>query len=93
MELTRVDIERIINKAMVDEFELEPESLSPGAHIKNDLGLDSLDIIDMVIVLEAAFGFSIRDKAPLLKIQTLGDVASFIEETAAMMSEKTESAV
>ena len=92
--MTRADIDKIINKAMVEEFELEPESLSPEAHIKNDLGLDSLDIVDMVIVLEAAFGFSIRDKAPLLKIQTLGDIASFIEETAAAMrDEKAETSV
>ena len=92
--MTRADIDKIINKAMVEEFELSPESLSPEAHIKNDLGLDSLDIVDMVIVLEAAFGFSIRDKAPLLKIQTLGDIASFIEETAAAMrDEKAETSV
>ncbi len=67
-----------INDALAEEFELEAEQLVPEAHIRDDLGLDSLDIVDMVIVLEKAFHFKLVDKEPLTHIQTLGDIHGFI---------------
>ncbi|MCL1985625.1 MAG: phosphopantetheine-binding protein [Betaproteobacteria bacterium] len=67
-----------VNKALIEEFELEPERLSPEARIRDDLGLDSLDIVDMVIVLEKSFHFKLHDKEPLATIQTLGDIYAFI---------------
>ena len=71
-------IAAIVNNALIEEFELDPESLFPEAHIRDDLGLDSLDIVDMVIVLEKAFKFKLENKEPLAKIQTLGDLYAFI---------------
>lgn len=88
--MTRDEIENKLYRAMEEEFEIEPENLTPEAHIKEDLGLDSLDIVDMVVVLEAAFGFKIQDKAALLKIVTLGDVTAFIETTAASVKDEKE---
>lgn len=79
-------IESIVNNALSEEFELDPESLIATAHIRDDLGLDSLDIVDMVIVLEKAFDFKLRNKEPLSKIQTLGDIYEFI---AALRDEGT----
>ncbi|MDR2695340.1 MAG: phosphopantetheine-binding protein [Deltaproteobacteria bacterium] len=67
-----------VNSALVEEFELDPRHLFPEAHIRDDLGLDSLDIVDMVIVLEKAFRFKLHNKEPLAKIQTLGDLYAFI---------------
>ena len=67
-----------VNNALIAEFELDPECISPEAHIRNDLGLDSLDIVDMVIVLEKAFNFKLQNKEPLTRIQTLGDLYAFI---------------
>ncbi|MDR0466640.1 MAG: phosphopantetheine-binding protein [Deltaproteobacteria bacterium] len=79
-------IAEIVNAALIEEFELDPEKVSPDAHIRDDLGLDSLDIVDMVIVLEKAFHFKLHDKEPLTKIRTLGDVYAFI---AALRDEGT----
>lgn len=67
-----------INAALAEEFELEPARLVPGATIREDLGLDSLDIVDMVIVLEKAFGFKLENREPLAHIHTLGDIYAFI---------------
>ncbi len=67
-----------INEALAEEFELEIDRLIPSAHIRQDLGLDSLDIVDMVIVLEKAFNFKLNNKEPLTHIQTLGDIHGFI---------------
>ena len=71
-------IAEIVNNALIEEFELNPERISPEAHIRDDLGLDSLDIVDMVIVLEKAFKFKLHNKEPLAKIRTLGDIYAFI---------------
>ncbi len=71
-------IEATVNAALSEEFELEPERLKPDARIKDDLGLDSLDLVDMVIVLEKAFHFKLQNKEPLAAIQTLGDIYAFI---------------
>ena len=73
------NIRDAINVALSEEFELSPDQLVPSAHIKEDLGLDSLDIVDMVIVLEKAFNFKLQNKESLVKIQTLGDIYAFIE--------------
>ena len=77
------EIWETVTRAMIEEFELEPGQMVPEARIKDDLGLDSLDVVDMVIVLETAFDFKIQDKAPLKDIVTLADVVDFIAATVA----------
>lgn len=77
--MTREEIISRVNAALSDEFEIPPEQLVPEADIKNDLGLDSLDIIDMVIVIEQAFGFKLPDRNAITQIRSLGDIYDFIE--------------
>jgi len=69
-----------VNAALAEEFELEQAALVPDAKIRDDLGLDSLDIVDMVIVLEKAFDFKLQNKESLAAIRTLGDIYTFIGE-------------
>ncbi len=68
-----------VNTALAEEFELDADAMQPEAHIFNDLGLDSLDAVDMVIVLEKAFGCKLRDEQAIREIRTLGDLYAFIE--------------
>ena len=68
-----------VNTALAEEFELDAEAMQPEAHLFNDLGLDSLDAVDMVIVLEKAFGCKLRDEQAIREIRTLGDLYAFIE--------------
>jgi acyl carrier protein len=42
------------------------------------MGLDSLDVVDLVIVLETAFGMKIREEEAIRKIRTLGDIHTFV---------------
>ena len=67
-----------IKEALADEFELDAERLVPEAHIRDDLGLDSLDIVDMVIVLEKAFAFKLPDRAALVNVHTVGDICALV---------------
>jgi len=82
--MTEEYIWETVTRAMIEEFELEPGQMVPEAKIKDDLGLDSLDVVDMVIVLETAFDFKIQDKAALKEIVTLADVVDFITSTIEM---------
>ena len=76
--MTDEEIVRKVNDALVEEFELDPEMMQPELSIYQDLGLDSLDTVDMVIVLEGAFKFKIREEAQMKKIRTLGDIHDFV---------------
>ena len=62
-----------VNRIMVEEFEAEEEQIKPEANLRKDLGLDSLDGVDLVIALELAFGFRIGEDE-IRGIETLGDV-------------------
>jgi len=67
-----------INKLFEESFEIEKERLVPTAHIFTDLGLDSLDIVDLVVALQNAFGVKIRNEEKVRDIRTLQDIYQFI---------------
>jgi acyl carrier protein len=67
-----------INNVFEEFFEIEKERLVPQAHIFTDLGLDSLDIVDLVVALQNAFGVKIRNEEKVRDIQTLEDIYQFI---------------
>ena len=77
--MTEQEIITIINDALVEEFELDADEMQPELSIYDDLGLDSLDTVDMVIVLEGAFKFKIREEAEVKEIRTLGDIHNFVQ--------------
>jgi len=68
----------LIDSSLAEEFELDRADMSPEAHLYDDLGLDSLDTVDMVIVLEGAFNFKIREEEAIRAIRTLGDIHRFV---------------
>jgi acyl carrier protein len=76
--MTDMETIELINTSLAEEFELNREVLKPGALILDDLELDSLDIVDMVVVLENAFQFKIREEEALREIRTLGDIHNFV---------------
>ncbi len=49
-----------INSFLVEEFELDPAKIKPSAILKDALELDSLDYIDLVVLLENNFGFKVK---------------------------------
>ncbi len=55
-------IEEIIEKAKVllaEEFEIEAEEITDDASLKDTLGLDSLDLVDVVVLVEKHFGVTL----------------------------------
>ena len=76
--MTDQEIIELINTSLAEEFELNMKDMVPEAILFKDLGLDSLDVVDMVIVLEKAFNFKIREEEAIRKIRTLGDIHNFV---------------
>jgi acyl carrier protein len=76
--MTDQEIIEVINGVFQDVFEIGREKLLPEAHIFNDLGLDSLDIVDLVAALQKSFGVNIRNEEEVRNIRTLQDIYKFI---------------
>ena len=76
--MTESEVIKIINDSMVEEFELDPEAMVPEARLVGDLEMDSLDFVDLVIVLQNAFDVKLRDDPNVREIRTLGDLHTLI---------------
>ncbi len=76
--MTEQEIVELIDSSLAEEFELDRAEMQPETKIYDDLGLDSLDTVDMVIVLEGAFEFKIREEEAIRAIRTLGDIHRFV---------------
>lgn len=76
--MTNEEIIQLINTSLSAEFEIEDEKMVPEAVLYDDLELDSLDRVDMVIVLESAFRFKIKEEKAIRDIRTLGDIHEFV---------------
>ena len=76
------DIIAAVNAVFVEQFEIDPADLLPEKEIFRDLGLDSLDIVDMMVGLQRTFGISLRQNEELRQIVTLGDLHAFFLKLA-----------
>jgi acyl carrier protein len=77
--MLRNEIVTMVNEVFEQEFEIEPDQLVPEAHMFTELGLDSLDTVDLIVALQKKFGVTIRDDERVRDIRTLNDLYSFIE--------------
>jgi acyl carrier protein len=76
--MTEQEIIDKTNTVFEESFEIEKERLVPEAHIFTDLGLDSLDIVDLIVALQSSFGVKIRNEEKVRDIRTLQDLYTFI---------------
>jgi acyl carrier protein len=75
--MTREDIITNINKLLVDEFEIDENSIVPSAGILEVLKIDSLDLVDLVVLIEKKFGFKVQGE-DMAAIKTMEDFYEFI---------------
>ncbi|TQL17639.1 acyl carrier protein [Zymomonas mobilis] len=68
-----------IKKIVVEHLGVEPDKVVENASFLDDLGADSLDIIELVMAFEEEFGVEIPDDA-VEKIGTVKDAVSYIDE-------------
>ena len=76
-------IVELVNEVFQEDFEMEPLQLVPEAHLFTELGLDSLDVVDLVVALQKKFDVAIRDDERIRDIRTLNDLYGFIEAIGA----------
>lgn len=69
--------EKVVNM-IAKNLDLNPADISPDAHLIKDLGADSLDVVELVMSFEDAFGIEVPDE-DAEKIGTLSDILSYIE--------------
>lgn len=68
-----------ITKIVVDRLGVEESEVKPEASFKEDLGADSLDVVELVMELEDEFDMEISDE-DAEKITTVGDVVNYIKD-------------
>lgn len=71
-------IEEKVVEIVVEQLEVTKEECVPEASFIDDLGADSLDLVELIMELEENFGIQITDEE-LEKIRTIGDVINFIK--------------
>ncbi len=76
--MTQQEIVSRINAFMVEDFEVDEQAIKPEADLKTTLDLDSLDYIDLVVVIEQNFGFKVKpeDFQTMVTIQDFYDYVS-----------------
>jgi len=76
--MEREKIVAIVNDFLVNEFEVDSDEISNDANLKTTLGLDSLDYIDMVVIIESNFGVKLGE-ADFKRMITFDDFYTTIE--------------
>lgn len=67
-----------INDFLIDEFEVDADAITPDANLKDTLGLDSLDYVDLVVTVESNFGVKLGE-ADFVGIATFENFYDLIE--------------
>jgi len=75
--MTREEVVKIINTFLIEEFELSPEQVVPESLLKDDLGLESLDFVDIAVVIEKEFGFKVKGEE-MVGVRTINDMYDYI---------------
>jgi len=76
--MERSEIKNVVVEFLIDEFEIEQEVITDEAHLINDLGLESLDFVDIVVIIEKEFGFKVK-REEMKDIRVLNDLYNYIE--------------
>lgn len=71
-----------INNFLVEDFEVAAEKIQPEANLRETLGLDSLDYIDLVVVIESNFGFKVKPE-DFIAIVTFDDFYNYVDKKVA----------
>lgn len=74
-----MDVEAKVKEIIIDKLGVEESQITPEASFTNDLGADSLDIVELVMGFESAFQVSIPDE-DAEKIGTVGDAVTYLKE-------------
>lgn len=75
--MQREDIIQKINQLLTDEIEIDETQITPTANLKKDLGIDSLDFVDLFVIIENNFGFKMKAEE-MTDVKTLADFYDYV---------------
>ena len=76
--MTRTEIEEKVRNFLIEDLEIGEETISDDAKLKDDMGIDSLDFVDIVVIVEKNFGFKIKPEE-MTGVTTLKEFNDYIE--------------
>lgn len=74
-----MDIFEKVKEVLVEQLDVDEELVTLEASVTDDLGADSLDLVDLVMELENEFDVEIPDE-DIQTIKTVGDIVAYIEK-------------
>ena len=76
--MSRQEIEKKVRAFLIDDLEIDEEKIKDDATLKEDMGIDSLDFVDIVVIVEKNFGFKIKPEE-MAGVTTLRQFCDYIE--------------
>lgn len=76
--MDRKEIEEQARNFLVEDIEIDEEKIFPEAKLKDDMGIDSLDFVDIVVSVEKKFGFKIKQEE-MKGVDTFAKFCDYIE--------------
>ena len=76
--MNRVEIEEKVKNFLIEELEIDEAKIFPDAKLKDDMGIDSLDFVDIVVIVERNFGFKIKAEE-MVGVDTFSKFCDYIE--------------
>ena len=76
--MSRQEIEEKVRAFLIDDLEIDEEKIKDDATLKEDMGIDSLDFVDIVVIVEKNFGFKIKPDE-MAGVTTLRQFCDYIE--------------
>ena len=76
--MERKEIEEKVRNFLIEDLEIDEENIAPEAKLKDDLGIDSLDFVDIVVIVEKNFGLKIKPEE-MQGVVTLSQFCDYIE--------------
>ena len=76
--MNRTEIDENVREFLIEDLEVEEENIHPDALLKDDLGIDSLDFVDIVVIIERKFGFKIKPEE-MAGVNTLQKFCDYLE--------------
>lgn len=73
------EIQEKVNAFLVDELEIDESKIEDGARLKEDLGIDSLEVVDVIVLVEEEFGFKMS-REDFRDLKTYGQFCQFIAD-------------
>ena len=80
--MTRTEIEEKVTNFLIEDLEIEEDKIFADAKLKEGMGIDSLDFVDIVVIVEKNFGFKIKPEE-MAGVDTYSKFCDYIESKVA----------